>query len=55
MQEADIRRTNLSQLLRRKRCLRVLEAHSPISALLAEQSRLERGSGPSLVLSLIHI
>ncbi|MFJ7142177.1 MAG: phosphoenolpyruvate mutase [Pseudomonas protegens] len=48
MQDADIRRTNLSQLLRRKRCLRVLEAHSPISALLAEQSRLERGPGPSL-------
>ncbi|CAH0218315.1 Phosphonopyruvate hydrolase [Pseudomonas sp. Bi123] len=45
MIDTDIRPTSLATLLESKRCLRVLEAHSPISALLAQRARLELASG----------
>jgi len=45
MQEADVRPDSLRRLLATRPCLRVLEVHSPISALLAEQSRQETGPG----------
>jgi phosphoenolpyruvate phosphomutase len=38
---SDTRRGLLSALLAKKKCLRVIETHSPLSALLAEQSRVE--------------
>lgn len=39
MIDTGIRATNLATLLESKRCLRVLEAHSPISALLAQRAK----------------
>jgi len=45
MLTTDIRIGQLKHLLSTKRCLRVLEAHSPISALLAQHARSEQGSG----------
>ena len=41
MVTTDERRAQLKKLLARKHCLRVLEAHSPISALLAQHARFE--------------
>ena len=37
---SDARRAELRRLLTQKKCLRVLETHSPISALIAEKTRL---------------
>ncbi|SHM96403.1 phosphoenolpyruvate phosphomutase [Pseudomonas asturiensis] len=48
MMDIDTRRTNLAALLQSKRCLRVLEAHSPMSALLAERARFEPTAGQSV-------
>ncbi|RON57905.1 phosphoenolpyruvate mutase [Pseudomonas frederiksbergensis] len=48
MMDTQTRRTNLAALFDSKRCLRVLEAHSPISALLAERARLELAPGHSV-------
>lgn len=48
MMDTETRRTHLATLFNSKRCLRVLEAHSPISALLAERARLELGPGQSV-------
>ncbi|MFB3302221.1 phosphoenolpyruvate mutase [Pseudomonas sp. AMR01] len=48
MMDTDTRRTRLSTLFGRSRCLRVLEAHSPISALLAQQAKLELAPGRSV-------
>lgn len=45
MVTTDERRTRLKKLLASKRCLRVLEAHSPISALLAQHARFEPEPG----------
>jgi phosphoenolpyruvate phosphomutase len=45
---ADARRASLSILLKRKPCLRILETHSPLSALLAEQARVDIGDGACL-------
>jgi phosphoenolpyruvate phosphomutase len=45
---SDLRRPQLRQLLRSKSCLRVLEAHSPISALLAQHARFEPEPGRSI-------
>lgn len=45
MSDTDVRRTTLRELLAIKQCVRVLEAHSPISALLAERARFELASG----------
>jgi 2-methylisocitrate lyase-like PEP mutase family enzyme len=42
---SDTRRGLLSALLAKKKCLRVIETHSPLSALLAEQSRFETSPG----------
>jgi len=42
---SDSRRPLLKQVLASKHCLRVLEAHSPISALLAQQARFEPTPG----------
>lgn len=41
----DQRRVALRQLLQKGRCLRVLEAHSPISALLAENVSITTEDG----------
>ncbi len=41
---ADNRRASLRHLLQRKTCLRIMEAHSPISALLAETLVLDSGT-----------
>jgi hypothetical protein len=49
MLTSDKRRAQLKRLLDSKRCLRVLEAHSPISALLAQHARFEPTSGQSSV------
>lgn len=38
---SDTRRSLLSVLLAKKKCLRIIETHSPLSALLAEQCRVE--------------
>lgn len=48
MLTTDQRRARLRQLLNEKKCLRVLEAHSPISALLAENVKLDSTAGPPL-------
>ncbi|MDF3190896.1 isocitrate lyase/phosphoenolpyruvate mutase family protein [Pseudomonas paracarnis] len=45
MMDTEARRRPLSALLDSNRCLRVLEAHSPISALLAQRARLEISPG----------
>lgn len=45
---ADSRRQLLRQLLESKSCLRIMETHSPISALLAENTRVEDQSGKVL-------
>jgi phosphoenolpyruvate phosphomutase len=42
---SDTRRGLLSALLAKKKCLRVIETHSPLSALLAEQSSVEPSPG----------
>ncbi len=44
----DVRRASLRSLLRKKKCLRILETHSPLSALLAEQARVDLGDGSSV-------
>lgn len=41
----NVFRSDLATLFNDKRCLRVLEAHSPLSALLAEHTRLELVTG----------
>lgn len=38
---SDIRRSSLRELLSKKKCLRFMEAHSPISALIAENSNIK--------------
>lgn len=48
MLTSDKRRSEFKRLLSAKRCLRVLEAHSPISALLAQHARVEQTSGTSV-------
>jgi phosphoenolpyruvate phosphomutase len=48
MLTSDKRRSQFKRLLSAKRCLRVLEAHSPISALLAQHARAEQTSGSSV-------
>lgn len=48
MMDTDTRRTRLATLFERSHCLRVLEAHSPISALLAQQAKLEVAPGRSV-------
>ncbi|WP_287815284.1 phosphoenolpyruvate mutase [Pseudomonas sp.] len=53
MQKADSRRTNLRALLASKPCLRVLEVHSPISALLAEQLHLEPSPGHTVAFDAV--
>ena len=45
MMDTEARRRPLSALLDSNRCLRVLEAHSPISALLAQFRAQGRGQG----------
>lgn len=45
MLTSDQRRAEFKRLLSTKRCLRVLEAHSPMSALLAQHTRVEQNSG----------
>lgn len=45
---SEKRRTLLKQALREKNCVRVLEAHSPISALLAQHARSEPEPGKSV-------
>lgn len=40
----DIRRGMLRQLLLQKKCLRILETHSPLSAVLAEKTQVHTGS-----------
>ena len=46
---SDARRASLASVLRKKKCLRVLETHSPLSALLAEQARVDLDDGWSIV------
>lgn len=41
----DERRRLLKDLLRRKQCIRVMEIHSPISAIIAENARVMDGEG----------
>ncbi|MBA3774138.1 MAG: phosphoenolpyruvate mutase [Ramlibacter sp.] len=48
MLTSDQRRAQLRSLLHSKRCLRVLETHSPISALLAQHARFEPTPGHSV-------
>jgi phosphoenolpyruvate phosphomutase len=45
---SDIRRASLRSALKKKTCLRVLETHSPLSALLAERARVDLDDGSSL-------
>lgn len=47
MLTSDQRRAELKKLLSSKRCLRALEAHSPISALLAQHANFEPSPGRS--------
>jgi phosphoenolpyruvate phosphomutase len=42
---SDARRASLSSALKKKKCLRIIETHSPLAALLAEQARVEVGDG----------
>jgi phosphoenolpyruvate phosphomutase len=48
MVKTENRRAQLKQLLNTRRCLRVLEAHSPISALLAQHAQAERSPGTAI-------
>ncbi|NML16083.1 phosphoenolpyruvate mutase [Azohydromonas caseinilytica] len=48
MLTSDKRRAQLRRLLQGKRCLRALEAHSPISALLAQHARFEPAPGQNV-------
>lgn len=48
MLSSDQRRMQLKKLLNSKRCLRALEAHSPISALLAQHASFELAPGQSV-------
>ncbi|CAM3519845.1 phosphoenolpyruvate mutase [Pseudomonas floridensis] len=48
MMDTETRRANLAELFKSKRCLRVLEAHSPMSALLAERATFEPTAGQSV-------
>lgn len=48
MTTSDKRRSKLKQLLESKRCIRALEAHSPISALLAQHSCFEPAFGQTV-------
>ena len=41
---SDARRASLSSVLRKKKCLRIIETHSPLAALLAEQARVDIGN-----------
>jgi phosphoenolpyruvate phosphomutase len=44
---SDARRASLSSALKKKKCLRIVETHSPLAALLAEQARVDLGDGSS--------
>ncbi|HDR9880362.1 phosphoenolpyruvate mutase [Burkholderia cenocepacia] len=41
----DIRRASLKELISTRKCLRVMEAHSPLSALIAENTKVETPLG----------
>jgi phosphoenolpyruvate phosphomutase len=42
---SDARRASLSSALGKKKCLRIIETHSPLSALLAEHARVDADGG----------
>lgn len=45
---SDARRASLATLLRQKKCLRIIETHSPLAALVAEQARVDAGHGAAI-------